>query len=285
MWRPRAVRLGRLVPLALFALWVAACGDSELYEGVGVVEDVDRAAEQVVIAHEEIVGLMPAMTMNFDVAHPALLEPLEPGQTVRFKLRRGARDYRIVEIRAEGSAVAVGGGGRGRTRALADGRAPDFELIDQHGAPFSLASLRGRVLVLDFIYTHCPGPCPALTGLHVDVQRALPAGLRAVTHFVSVSIDPVRDTPDVLRAYAEARGIDQSDWTLATGEPERVAKILRAYAVGSLPQSDGSVDHQILSYLIDRGGGIAGHFWGSSQSVEEWVDAIARVAAADPSGV
>lgn len=258
----------------LFAL--AACSSSQVFEGTGVVEGVDREAEQVILAHEDIADLMPAMTMNFDVAHRAMLDPLEPGQTVRFKLARHGRSYRIVEIRAEGSAVAAGAE-RGRTRALAGGSAPDFTLVDQNGEVFSLASTRGRVTVLDFIYTQCPGPCPALTGLHVDVQRALPEALRAKTHFVSVSIDPRRDTPEALRRYAETRGIDLAGWTLATGEPELVEEVLRVYAVGSLAQADGSVDHQILTYLIDPAGGVARHYWGSSQSVEEWVAAIAQV--------
>ncbi len=251
-----------------------------MYEGVGVVEEVDRDAEQVVLAHDDIPGLMPAMTMNFDVAHRALLDPLEPGQQVRFKLARSGRAYRIVEIRAEGSAVAAGGAARGRTRALAEGRAPDFTLVDHDGEVFSLSERRGQVVVLDFIYTHCPGPCPALTGLHVDVQRALPPPLRAATHFLSVSIDPERDTPEVLRAYAAERGIDLTGWTLLTGDASEVEEILRRYAVGSLPQPDGTVDHQILTYLIDPDGGVAGHYWGSSQSVAEWVEAIAALAPA-----
>ena len=205
-----------------------------------------------------------------------MLDPLEAGHSVRFKLARHGRAYQIVEIRVEGSAVSASP--RGRTRALAGGPAPDFDLLDQNGEPFSLSSLRGHVLVLDFIYTQCPGPCPALTGLHVDVQRALPEALRARTHFVSVSIDPARDTPGVLRAYAAARGVDLEGWTLATGEPEQIEEILRAYAVGRLPQSDGSVDHQILSYLIDPEGAITRHYWGSGQSVEDWVSAIDEAA-------
>lgn len=256
------------------ALGFVACTVSSTYDGVGVIEEVDREALQVVIAHEDIGDLMPAMTMNFDVAHPALLEPLEVGQSVRFKLRRERHAYRIVEIRAEGSAVAAAP--RGRTRALAEGRAPDFTLVDHNGERFSLRSLRGKTTVLDFIYTHCPGPCPALTGLHVDVQRALSPELRETTHFVSVSIDPARDTPEVLRAYAAQRGIDLEGWTLLTGGGEDIAAILESYAVGSMVQADGSVDHQILTYLIDAQGAIAGHYWGSGQSVEEWLGAIRR---------
>ncbi len=275
MIRPPRRRVGALVAALVGA---AACGGAPVYEGVGVVEEIDREALQVVLAHDDIEGLMPAMTMNFDVAHRAMLDPLEPGQQVRFKLRRSGRAYVVVEIRAEGSAVATGRGSRGRTRALAEGRAPDFTLVDHNGEAFSLSTLRGRVVVLDFIYTECPGPCPALTGLHVDVQRALPRTLRDATHFVSVTIDPERDTPDVLRRYAVARGIDLATWSLLTGEPETIASILRDYAVGSLPQPDGTVDHQILTYLIDPEGGVAGHYWGSSQSVAEWVEAIAAVA-------
>ena len=67
---------------------------------------------------------------------------------------------------------------------------------------------------MDFIYTSCPGPCPIQSGVHVRVQRDLPAQLHDRVHFVSISIDPERDDPAALRAYAETHGADLTGWSL-----------------------------------------------------------------------
>jgi protein SCO1/2 len=90
---------------------------------------------------------------------------------------------------------------------LADiGPAPDVALIDAEQEPFRLARLRGKAVVVSFIYTTCNGSCPATTHNLYRVQQALKeAGLWArQVEFVSISLDPERDTPEVLRRYAKS---------------------------------------------------------------------------------
>ena len=77
---------------------------------------------------------------------------------------------------------------------------PAFSLVNQDGRPLRLDAYRGKALLVTFVYTRCPGPCPILTGLHVDVQRKLPPALREKTQFVSISLDPVRARPKRYRA-------------------------------------------------------------------------------------
>ena len=249
---------------ALLLCGVAACSRGpRLYDAHGVVQDVDRALGQVVIAHEDIPGLMPAMTMSFAVPDPKLLVTLSPGQSIDFRVAFDGASYRVVSATPTGDAPAGSSGGPkfGDVAAERD-PAPPFELIDQNGETVSLASLHGKAVLLDFIYTHCPGPCPILTGLHVDLQRRLDPALRSRVHFVSVSLDPRRDTPFALREYANKRGADLSNWSFLSGDPGAVDAVIRAYGVGSSRQDDGTIAHMVVTFLIDGEGRIARRYIG-----------------------
>jgi protein SCO1/2 len=156
---------------------------------------------------------------------------------------------------------------------------PDFALVDQDGRPASLAALRGRFLLVDFVYTNCPGPCPILTGVHVEVQRRLPPALRPSLHFVSISLDPERDSPARLRAYASARGADLTSWSFLTGPRERVDAVLRAFGVGSSPGQDGEIDHLVVTFLVDPEGRVARRWVGVDHEADEILADLERMAA------
>src|SRR5262245_4350112 len=113
---------------AAAALAALACSRGETFDASGIVRGVRAGERQIAIEHGDIAGLMPAMTMNFDVADPALLEGLSPGQYVEFRLSRRADRLEIVAIEAPGGA-GVSGGSAGRDPlARADDSAPDFAL-------------------------------------------------------------------------------------------------------------------------------------------------------------
>ena len=255
----------------------AACSDgpaSNRYPASGIVREVLIEDHQVVIEHDEIEGLMPAMTMSFDVVDHALLEKLAAGQSIDFTVEATGKSYRVVEATVKGEAGSAGSSGSFSDLAAARDPAPDFELVDQNGAKLALADLRGKLVLLDFIFTSCPGPCPMLTSSHVTLQRLLPPELRARTRFVSISLDPVRDTPMALRAYALERGADLTGWSFLTGDPEAVALVLKGYGVGSMRRPDGQIDHLVATFLIDAEGRIAQRFIGLEHEPEELLRAI-----------
>ncbi len=148
-------------------------------------------------------------------------------------------------------------------------RAPEFALIDQAGRPFSSASLRGRVVLVDFIFTHCGGPCPILTGIHVALQRRLPPALRERTAFVSISVDPERDTPEQLLAYARARGADLAGWSFLTGTAAQIESVARGFGVGSSREPGGEIAHTTATFLLDPAFRIARRFTGLEHGPEE----------------
>jgi protein SCO1/2 len=275
-----------LAPALLLALAVLGCNPTQLEERVrrveaaGVVQSVAPTLRQVVIDHDDIPGVMPAMSMSFDVADASLLDGLEPGQTIAFTLELGSRSMRVVEARVVAQPGEAGcPGSPGFDGTAAEGSpAPDFSLVDQTGRRVSLASLRGKVLLLDFVYTSCPGPCPILTGTHVSVQRALPPELAEKVHFVSISLDPERDTPEAFRRYAEARGANFATWSFLGGAPEAVGDVLARYGVATTPGANGQVEHLVITYVIDAEGRIARRFAGLEHRADTLVEAIADVA-------
>jgi protein SCO1/2 len=138
-------------------------------------------------------------------------------------------------------------------------QAPAFELTTQDGKPLRLADLKGKVLLVSFIFTTCSGSCPATTHRMGQVQQALQE--RSLfkddqIHFVSISLDPARDTPEVLRQYMKLYDADPAHWSFLTGTPEATAKVLAAWGMWARPAANGQLDHPSRVYLVDQQGRI-----------------------------
>ena len=261
---------------SLVFLCTLQCGipEEESYRVRGTVEAVDVDARTVKIAHDAIPGFMPAMTMSFDVAAAELLEGLRPGASVLFTVRRSATVLTITTLRITVPPPAGSGPGVGMGGDI--DRAPPFALVNQDGAQVALADFKGRAVLLDFIFTRCPGPCPILTSAHARLQRELPDELRSRTVLLSISLDPAHDTPERLREYASRRGADLSNWSFLTGDPTVVAEVVASYYVGSIRRPDGQIDHTIATFLIDSNGRIVEHYLGLQHTPEEIIADLQR---------
>ena len=136
------------------------------------------------------------------------------------------------------------------------GPSPKTELIDQAGKPFSLECLRGKAVVVSFIYTTCNGVCPATTHRLTRVQQALEkAGLWGKSvEFVSISLDPARDTPPVLSGYARVYDCDVRAWHFLTGAPAEVSRVITAWGMWARIGSSGTLDHPSRIFLLDPKG-------------------------------
>src|SRR5262245_59228364 len=159
---------------ALLVLWLAiACQRTEstgTFIGRGVIKDILPKERQVIIAHEDIPGFMQAMTMGFEVKDESLLEGRKKGEPVTFTVEKTSDTLYRSALAGVGEPTEVPSQAKAEeseTIAAEDFpqpiAAPDFTLTDQDGHPVQLSSLRGTVVLLDFIYTSCPGPCPLLS--------------------------------------------------------------------------------------------------------------------------
>ncbi len=134
------------------------------------------------------------------------------------------------------------------------GPAPDFTLTTQDGARMSLRDLRGKVVAVTFIYASCTDTCPLLTAKMAALQAKLGPEFGSRVFFASVTVDPERDTPVVLRRYAQAHGANPGGWAFLTGSPAEIRDVERRYGVYARKNPAGDVDHTFLTSLIDRNG-------------------------------
>jgi protein SCO1/2 len=157
-----------------------------------------------------------------------------------------------VEIAGAGSASAHTN--RDDARLPVVGPAPEFTLMASTGERWKLADLRGKVLAVTFIYTSCTDTCPLLTAKMVAIRKRLGADFGPRVGFVSITIDPDVDTPEVLRGYAKAQGANTEGWSFLTGTSAEIEDVLRRYGVYARKNPRGDVDHLFLTSLIDRQG-------------------------------
>jgi protein SCO1/2 len=146
-----------------------------------------------------------------------------------------------------------------------DKPAPDFALRDADGHTHKLADFRGKVVVLHFIYTNCPDICPLHAERIAEIQKMVnQTPMKDRVQFITITTDPSRDTPDVLRAYGPAHGLDPVNWlflTTTSDQPEDATrKLAEAFGHKFTKDAEGYQMHSIVTHVIDREGLWRGNF-------------------------
>ena len=144
-----------------------------------------------------------------------------------------------------------------RPSPLADiGPAPRTVLVDSDGKPFDLASLKGKVVLVSFVYTTCNGACPATTSSLVRIQKTIEKAKLwgNSVEFVSITLDPKGDTPDVLNRYAQLFGADLTRWHFLTGSTSKVDSVIDAWGMWAKIGPTGVLDHPSRIFLLDPRG-------------------------------
>jgi protein SCO1 len=131
---------------------------------------------------------------------------------------------------------------------------PEVSLIDQHGAEVSLASLKGKPVLIDFIYTSCASTCPMLTAKMAAIAQKLGPALGADVRIVSVSLDPEHDSPAELAKYAQSHGASEAGWIFLTGPAAKIDQVLALFKLRRTRESDGSSTHSISAFLLGPDG-------------------------------
>jgi len=140
------------------------------------------------------------------------------------------------------------------------GTVPVFQLTNQNGQPFGSAQLAGKIWIADFIYTTCPGPCPMISSRMSELQKPLK---KTDVRLVSFSVDPEKDTPEVLRSYAERLQAEPGRWDFLTGLKSVIYKLSHdgfKLAVSDGSDAQGIPVHSTRMVLVDRHGQIRGYY-------------------------
>jgi protein SCO1/2 len=149
------------------------------------------------------------------------------------------------------------------------GPAPEFRLTTQDGKRLSLSELRGKVLAINFIYATCADTCPMLTAKMARIQDRLGADFGSRIHFVSVTVDPDRDTPAILTRYASLHHANPAGWAFLTGTPAEIREVARRYGVYYKRTRRGDVEHTFLTSLVDQEGTLRVQYMGVRFDPEE----------------
>jgi cytochrome oxidase Cu insertion factor (SCO1/SenC/PrrC family) len=143
---------------------------------------------------------------------------------------------------------------------------PPFDLTERSGQPVKLADLTGKTLITAFIFTHCEGPCPMMTSRMAELQKQLASHPRwSDIRLVSISVDPVRDTPERLTEYATWAHADPQQWLFLTGERAYVWDLVRngfKLPIGETDNPQMPIFHSQKFLLIDGQGRIRGLYDG-----------------------
>ena len=266
-------------------LLVSACGacsadagaDVRRFQLTGVVVGREASPPRIVVAHEAVKGLMPAMSMAFEIDDAA--PPLGDGDRIAATLVVSATRSWLEDVTVTGRDGAAGMRVPGGSRAMPGAVVPDLPLLDQNGAPLMLRALAGRVLVVTFIYTRCPLPdlCPLMVR-HLEAvrRRATDDGIANHLALVGITLDPAFDTPAVLRAYGESvlKGPGRFDqWTLATGTAAQIEDAARFFGVGSRAES-GFVTHTLATAVVSHEGRVIRLFESNSWRPDDLYDVV-----------
>ena len=131
---------------------------------------------------------------------------------------------------------------------------PDVTLTDQYGKRMSLASLKGKPLLFDFIYTSCPGPCQLLTQHMKLIADKLGPTLGPKVTLVSVTVDPEHDRPGRLLSYAQAFNANVKGWYFLTGSLADIDELMRPFQLERLRDSNGEIMHVPGYFLVGTNG-------------------------------
>ena len=261
-------------------------GNIRRYPLTGVVIGHDVSPPRIVVAHDRIEGLMPAMTMAFEAGRNP--PPARQGQRIVATLVVTDSRSWLEDIKVTGAGEATGAGAPPGIGAAA-GVVPAFRLLDQDGRERSLHDFAGRVLIITFIYTRCPLPdfCPLMVQHLESIRhRANAAGMGDRLTLLGVTLDPSFDTPAVLKAYGRSvlKGPGAFDqWTLATGSAEEIGDLAGFFGVGYRPDA-GFVMHTLTTVVVDREGRIVRVFPSNSWTPDDLFDVVTQAvthAAAD----
>ena len=277
---------------ALLFLAVQSSVAAQEYLVSGIVLNVDRSRDTFTASIQAIPGFMPAMAMPFEVREKKDLDGLVPGAAIEFTLvvdQKSSHAERIRIVRyqsAEQDPLAANRlkllteiAGAVPRKVLAIGETvPDFRLINQKSRPVALSDLRGRVVAINFIYTSCalPNLCLRIANNFGVLQKRFKARLGRDLVLLTVTFDPVHDTPEVLAQYASRWNADPATWHFLTGPVRDVQPVCHLFGVDFFPD-EGLMNHSLHTAIIDRQGKMVANIEGNQFTADQLGDLMEAV--------
>jgi len=270
----------------VFCSVLTACGSKSTertYAVQGQVIALTPDRREATVKHGEIKGLMPAMTMPYKIREKAELDAVKPGDLIDATLVIVENDAYLKNVKRVGEApleqppveAAAATAASSGFELLKPGEAvPDSAFVDQDGRKRTFRAFRGSTVVLTFIYTKCPLPtfCPLMDRHFVTLQEHLqedPA-LKNV-HLVTVSFDPITDTPPVLKKHARELKADLKRWTFLTGDRDDIDRFGARFGVtvSRAPTDARDITHNLRTAIVSPDGKLVKVYTGNEWTPDE----------------
>jgi protein SCO1 len=276
-----------LCPAVVLLLLLSSCGTppaERVYALQGQVLAVAPNRVEATIKHEDIKGFMPAMTMPYKVKEAKLLDSIAPGDLINATLVVVSNDAYLTEVKKVGSApleqapVAAPAASSGFELLKAGEAVPDAPFINQDGKTLGFSAFKGSTVVVTFIYTTCPLPtfCPLMDRHFATIQTSLKNDPSLTNvHLVSISFDPITDTPPVLKKHARTLNADPLRWTFLTGRRDDIDRFAARFGVSVARASANPLDitHTLRTAIVDADGKLVkvytGNEWTPAQVLED----------------
>jgi protein SCO1/2 len=272
----------------LAACLVGVSADTE-HRVTGMVVAVDSTRRTMTVSHERIAGVMDAMTMPFEVRDARELRELVPGAIVEFTLvmtERTSYATRVVVKRydtverdprnARRLSLMKRIAGLTSPPVAIGAKVPDFTLTDQRGRPVRLSTLAGQVVAVNFVYTRCALPqfCLRMANAFGAVQKRFAKELGRDLTLLTITFDPERDTPEVLRVYADRWGPHATGWRFLTGSVDDIARVSALFGQEAFPE-EGLMNHSLHTAIVGRTGALVANIEGNQFTPEQLGDLLA----------
>ena len=277
--------------ILLLALLPGACSRSapaKTYQLTGQILGILPDAREMLVKHDDIKGFMPAMTMPYKVKDPSLLEGKVAGDLITATLEVNDSSGVLTAITKTGHAdiePTPATQTLSPIKVLTEGDTiPEEILFDQDGKARPFSAFRGHTVALTFIYTTCPMPdfCPLMDRNFATVQVALKRSPElSHVRLASVTIDPVRDTPAILKDHAAKLKADPALWSFLTGDEANLSHFAAQFglAVVRNEKDANDISHTLRTVVIDADGKIVKTFSGNSWTPAELLASIKAVPA------
>jgi protein SCO1/2 len=220
----------------------------------GVVLAVTPKTGEVIVRHDAF-GSMPAMTMPFRIVPRARVAQLLPGASIEADVNTKTEPWTLTNVSSSSAQPLTTENSplRRVTPVKIGDVVPDTAFVDQTGRPFRFSQLRGKDVVLSFIYTRCADArmCPLISAKFGKLQEL--AGKRDL-HLVEVTLDPAYDRPPVLARYASAYKADAARWSIVVGDAEPTLDFAARFHVTSFPDPAIGIIHAENTVLIGPDG-------------------------------
>jgi protein SCO1/2 len=284
--------MNRLIPIAVMIAGMPAGIAAQRYPGSGMTISVDQPKQTVVISHQSIPGYMDAMVMPFHVKDADSLKGLAPGAKVEFTLVVDSGSSWIEQLHAVEFWSAERDPEQARRLGLIESiigkstasqltvgqSVPNFSLPDQDNRPTSLTQFSGKVVALNFVYTRCPLPdyCFRLSNNLAQLQKRFGGQLGRDLILLTITFDPVHDTPAVMAKYAHIWNADLKAWHFLTGPLAEVERVCNLFGVAAW-QDEGILTHSLHTAIVDRKGKLAANIEGNSYTAKQLGDLVKAV--------